>query len=182
MKILITTMFFFIILIQRNVYLWRSFGGGGSPQKVQLRIEVRFTWSMMYCHFDLICLYTRQVYVKTRSYALVVFHCASLNSNLREALNHNGDIWESFLWCTAVQLGPIWEDLHVFVRVCHFDTSTDLIALFMQLGQFFAEPTLLSQNAKSKVLGVYWADIWLWFIKWYTRALTHVPWTPSPAF
>ena len=38
----------------------------------------------------------------------------------------------------------------------------------------FREPTLLSQNSNSRVLGVYWAYIWLQFIKWNAKALTHV--------
>ena len=34
----------------------------------------------------------------------------------------------------------------------------------------------LRQNSKSGVLAVYWAYIWLRFIKWNAKALTHVGW------
>ena len=45
---------------------------------------------------------------------------------------------------------------------------------FCNFNNFFPEPTLLSQNSNSGVLAVYWAYIWLRFIKWNAKALTHV--------
>ena len=37
--------------------------------------------------------------------------------------------------------------------------------LFCNFSNFFPEPSLLSQNSNSRVLSVYWAFIWLQFIK-----------------
>ena len=50
-------------------------------------------------------------------------------------------------------------------------TLSDWFCIF---SNFFPEPTLLSQNSNSGVLAVYWAYIWLRFIKWNAKALTHV--------
>ena len=50
-------------------------------------------------------------------------------------------------------------------------TLSDWFCIF---SNFFPELTLLSQNSNSGVLGVYWAYIWLQFIKWNAKALTHV--------
>ena len=45
---------------------------------------------------------------------------------------------------------------------------------FCNFGNFFPEPSLLSQNSNSGVLGVYQAYNWLRFTKWNTKALTRV--------
>ena len=46
--------------------------------------------------------------------------------------------------------------------------------LFCNYSNFFPEHSLLSQISNSGVLGVYRAYIWLRFIKWNAKALTHV--------
>ena len=46
--------------------------------------------------------------------------------------------------------------------------------LICNFSNFFPEHSLLSQISNSEVLGVYWAYIWLRFIKWNAKALTHV--------
>ena len=45
---------------------------------------------------------------------------------------------------------------------------------FTKIHPFLKGQASLSTNSYSRVLGVYWAYIWPWFIKWNAKALTHV--------